>query len=256
MPTSNSGYDVGEFDRECRAAKNRLAELRVKDIMTHEATRNGTRLMKNDLRVLATIVEEEKSLDPVLGLYADGVSRSAVGDLMGYKNTGSTKNRFDKLKDANLIREHEASDLPKMRHGANPKYAVATDVGRQMVENLGLVPIVTRDRDLEEQFDMLVADYRDLREAFIATVGRQALMMRMANASDEDFSEFQFNVTTDPVEFGENALGDDLSSELSLGEDEYAFGKLIGEMDEAERELAIQELLNENTDEDADETTD
>ena len=255
MNGSDSDYDAGEFERECRAGKNRLGELDVKDITTREVMKNGQKLMGDDIRVLAIIVEEEQSLDPQLGLYIDGVSKSAIRDLMDYE-VGSDSHRLDKLKEANLIEVHEADSLPVSRTGLDPKYAVATDVGRRMVEDMGLVPIVTRDRDLEEQFDMLVADYRDLREAFIATVGRQALMMRMANTSDEDFPEFQFNVTTDPVEVGEKALGDDLSSELSLGEDEYSFGKLIGEMDEAERELAMRELLNENTDEDVDETTD
>ena len=256
MPASNSGYDVGEFDRECRAAKNRLAELRVKNIATREATRNEKRLMQDDLRTLAIIVEEEKSLDPILGLYTDGVSRSAVGDLMGYKNTGSTKNRFDKLKDANLIREHEASDLPKMRHGANPKYAVATDVGRQMVENLGLVPIVTRDRDLEEQFDMLVADYRELRKSYIKMFGRQMFLIEKLNRASY-LNNFHFNDDYEDLpKYGEHMLDVDLTAGLSLADDEYSFGKLIGEMDEAERELAMRELLNEDRNEDADETTD
>ena len=188
-------------------------------------------MLPNQLRVLAIIVEEEKSLDPVLGLYIKAVSRSAVGDLMEYKNTGSTKNRFDKLKDANLIREHEASDLPKMPHGANPKYAVATDVGRQMVEDMGLLPILTRDRDLEEQFDMLVADYRKLRKSYIKMFGRQMFLIDRLNGA-RYLNKFHFSDDNeDLTRFGEHMLDVDMTAGLSLFDDEYSFGKLISEMD-------------------------
>ena len=68
----------------------------------------------------------------------------------------------------------------------------------------------------------------------------------MVNESKEPFSEFQFRVTKDLPELGERVLTFDLERGLSLGDDEYSFGKLIGEMDDKERELAIEKLLNEN----------
>ena len=96
----------------------------------------------------------------------DGVARSVVCDLMDVSRS-SGKYRFDKLENANLIEVREADSLPKSSCGSNPTYAVSTEGGRRMVENMGLLPILTRDRDLEEKFDMLVADYRKVREAFI-----------------------------------------------------------------------------------------
>ena len=100
----------------------------------------------------------------------DGVARSVVCDLMDVSSSIG-KYRFDKLENANLIEVREADSLPKSSCGSNPTYAVSTEGGRRMVENMGLLPILTRDRDLEEQFDMLVADYRKVREAFITGIG-------------------------------------------------------------------------------------
>ena len=246
MSESDTGYDVSEFERECRAGKNRLAELCLREVSTREATRNGQTLTSGDLVALAIVVEEEKSLDPLLGLYIDGVSRSVVCELMDV-NRSSGKYRFDKLENANLIEVHEADSLPVSSRGSDPTYAVATEAGRMMVDDMGLLPILTRDRDLEEQFDMLVSDYMELRESHLRTLGRQALLVQqLSDDGADDLGEFSFDALgEDLVERGESVLVVDLPGELSLSDDEYAFGKLLGEMDGDARELMMRELLDE-----------
>ena len=52
MSESDTGYDVSEFERECRAGKNRLAELCLREVSTREATRNGQTLTSGDLVAL------------------------------------------------------------------------------------------------------------------------------------------------------------------------------------------------------------
>ena len=246
MSESDTGYDVSEFERECRAGKNRLAELCLREVSTREATRNGQTLTSGDLVALAIVVEEEQSLDSLLGLYIDGVSRSVVCELMDV-NRSSGKYRFDKLENANLIEVYEADSLPVSSRGSDPTYAVATEVGRKMVDNMGLLPILTRDRDLEEQFDMLVSDYMKMREEFIRTLGRQVLLVQQLSDDEaDDLGEFSFDAMgNDLIELGESMTVADLPSRLSLSDDEYAFGKLLGEMDEEERELMLRELLDE-----------
>ena len=246
MSRSKTTDEASQFDRECRAAKNRLGEVRLQEITTREITHNGQTLRGADLRVLAIIVEEEHSLDPILGLAIDGVSRSAVGDLMGYDDNKRSGYRFEKLEEAGLIDQFKVDDLPIQRTGIDPKYAVPTGAGRRVADELGLVPILTRDRDVEEEFDMLVSDHMKLREEFIRALGRQILLaQQLSDDEADDLGEFSFDAMgSDLMGLGESVLVD-LPSELSLSDDEYAFGKLLGEMDEAERELMMRELLDE-----------
>jgi hypothetical protein len=198
-------------------------------------------LTKDDLRTLAIIVEEQESLDPMLGLYIDGVSRTVVREIMEIDG-GSAYYRFSNLVEAGLIEEHVADELPgdPTKGGSDPKYAVPTRRGKEIVENLELIPILTRDRDLELVVDQLLSVVANMHDNLIKTMGRQAsLMKELDTRLDVEFDLMQYDFT----EFG-----------LQLGslEEEPAFLQsrehdlLLGEMDSMEREMVISKLLDED----------
>jgi hypothetical protein len=245
MPSSESN-SVSAFERECLAAKNRLGEIAVREISTEEITQNGKTLYADDLRVLAIVVEEQNSLDPTLGLYIDGVSRSTVREIMEYKNIQSVKHRFDNLEEAGLIEQPKADALPKMpKGGYSPRYAVPTRRGKEIVEELELLPILTRDRDLELVIDQLLSTVAKMHEDLILTTGRQAALLRELDHTDLDISMGEYDFT----EYGLRlvSVAEDPAF-LESREDDL----LLGEMDAAQRELLIQKLLDE--DEDGDDT--
>jgi hypothetical protein len=248
-------YSVAEFQREKRAAENRLAEITVGDISTREVTVNGVTLYEDDLRMLAVIVEEQESLDRLLGLYMDGVSRSQLKDLFGFENTTRATYRLDKLENAGVIETDHAEDLPELpATGSAPVYVVPTERGLDLVDELGLVPILTRDRDSELVIDQLLDVTARMHDELILTNGRLAALMRELDKKvrrelyiEFDLREYDFR------EFG-----------LYLGslEEEPAFLQsrendlLLGEMDSAQRELLLQKLLDEDVDADSDSDTD
>lgn len=235
-------YGVTQFDRERRAAKNRLGEISVGDITTREIEEGGQTLTTDDLRVLAIVVEEEQSLDPMLGLYIDGVSRNAISRVMDIAR-GSVAYRFEKLRNAGLVEEYTADDLPKKpTKGSWPKYAVATARGKEIVDELELIPILTRDRDLELVVDQLLSTVAEMHEEFLTVAGRQAAFMKEVHEKGDigmDLIQYDFR------EFGleGTSLADEPAFLQSRDQD-----LLLGEMDSAQRELLIQKLLDEDDD--------
>jgi hypothetical protein len=241
MMAAKKSNEEKEFDRECLAAKNRLEDISVRDITTRKITERGESLTKDDLRTLAIIVEEQESLDPMLGLYIDGVSRTVVREIMEIDG-GSAYYRFSNLVEAGLIEEHVADELPgdPTKGGSDPKYAVPTRRGKEIVENLELIPILTRDRDMELVMDQLLSVVANMHDNLLTTMGRQAsLMKELDTRLDVEFDLMQYDFT----EFG-----------LQLGslEEEPAFLQsrehdlLLGEMDSMEREVVISKLLDED----------
>jgi len=197
---------------------------------------------------LAIIVEEETQLDPLLGLEVEGVSYRAISKLMDIENKGSVTYRVDKLVEAKLVDRQDVESLPVETRGANPKRLVATFGGRRLVDELELIPILKRDRDLEKEFDLLVQDYLDLRHEFIRTVGRQGLIVRELMNADGRLGEFRFEFEEDFVSIGEGAVGE-LEPSFSLGGEDDEPWRLLGEMDADERELMMQKLLDRSSEE-------
>lgn len=238
-------FDAGEYERRCRAAENRLSDVVVRDVVTRRVEKNGRELQADDIRVLAVIVSEQRSLDPQLGRVVDGVSRSAVKQLFGFDGSGATWYRFNKLEEALLIEQYEASWAHT--DGAAPMYAVPTTAGRDLIESLGVLPVLTRDRELSRVVDSLIADYRDVREELIVTVGRQVDIVRTLDEIDS-VSEFTFG-EDDFKELAETGVQIDM--ELSLDSGAGGVGRLLEEMDEVEQERMIDRLLS-GEDDDAD----
>jgi len=242
MMAAKKSNEEKEFDRECLAAKNRLEDISVGDITTRKITERGESLTKDDLRTLAIIVEEQESLDPMLGLYIDGVSRTVVREIMEM-DSGSAHYRFSNLVEAGLIEEHVADELPgdPTKGGSDPKYAVPTRRGKEIVENLELLPILTRDRDMELLMDQLLSVAAEMHDELIKTTGRQIAFLKEL---EKQIEEFEFT----PIghDFSEYGL---MATSL---EEEPAFLQsreqdlLLGEMDSMEREVVISKLLDED----------
>lgn len=246
---SDNSERVQEFNRECSAAENRLAKIEVRDVSVVDVSEDGVTLNEDDLRVLAIIVEEEEQLDPLLGLEYDGVSYQAIMKLMGYENRGSAQYRVDKLVDAGMVERSVVDSLPVMPGGVDPKYLMATSGGRRLVDGLGLLPVLVRERDIEQEFDLLMQDYLDLREDFILAVGRQGMMIREVLDADVGLDEFEFAFD---VETERAAKGTMSNLDLSFSLRDEGSIDLLGEMDEVKREMLIDELLDDGsgTDED------
>ena len=250
---SDTSEREAEFRRERRAAKNRLAKISVRDISVVDVSENGVQLKADDLRILAIIVEEETQLDPLLGLEVEGVSYRSISKLMDIENKGSVTYRVDKLVEAKLVDRQDVESLPVETRGANPRRLVATSGGRRLVDELELIPILKRDRDFEKEFDLLVQDYLDLRQELIQTVGRQLLIVQELLQADERLDEFQFEFEKDFISMGEGAVSE-LEPSFSLGRNDKPW-KLLGEMDADERELMMQKLLDESSEEGKSETS-
>lgn len=238
----DDSYPVSEFERECRAAKNRLSDISVGEISTEEITEDGKTLFADDLRVLAIVVEEQDSLDPVLGLYIDGVSRGTVRDIMDYEHIQSAKHRFDNLEEAGLIEQPKADELPKMpKGGYSPRYAVPTRRGKEIIENLELIPILTRDRDMELVMDQLLSVTAKIHDEFVKTTGRQIALMKEL---EDQIDEFEFTpVGHDFSEYGLMATSLEEEPAFLQSRDQDL---LLGEMSSMEREVLISKLLDED----------
>jgi len=251
---SDTSEREAEFRRERRAAKNRVAKISVRDIAVVDVNKHGVQLKADDLRILAIIIEEETQLDPLLGLEVEGVSYRAISNLMDIENKGSVTYRVDKLVEAKLVDRQDVESLPVETRGANPKRLIATSGGRRLVDELELIPILKRDRDFEKEFDLLVRDYLDLRKEFILAVGRQVLIIRELIQADERLDQFQFEFDRDYISVGESSISE-LEPSFSLGGEDDEPWKLLGEMDADERELMMQKLLDESSEEGTSETS-
>lgn len=241
--------DRSEFQRECLAATNRLARIDVRDITVREVSKRGVTLTTDDLRILAVLIEEEESLDPLLGLSIDGVSRSFIRDLFGYDHTQSAVHRFDKLEDAGVIERHKAEDLPKLpQGGCAPVYAVATPEGRQLADELSLLPILRQDRDLEQVVDRLVSIVSELYEAILVIGGQQGQLVKSLNESKLSEADLDFELLVDgseAAEIGSRLYGLDMEPTFY---DNTHDVNLLGEMDEMNQQMLIRMLLNEDGD--------
>jgi hypothetical protein len=211
------------------------------DISLREITHNGKTLYRDDLRVLAIIVEEMESPDPQLGTYIEGVSKSAVRDLMGYDNLASVKHRFDNLEDVNLVEQHKADDLPIMPNGYNPTYAVPTSAGKLVIERIDALPILVREKDIEKKFDQLLADYVELRRQFLWNVGRIIHLSKVINECD-DISELEVGYSDCHLLKIGTAVTE-MSEEASFTTDDDRF-ELLAEMADGVRETKIEKLLD------------
>ena len=237
---------VKEFDRECLAAKNRLVRVEVRDVAVREVMKRGVTLTNDDLRVLATVIEEEESLDPLLGLEVDGVSMSHIRELFGYADNNNVRYRFDKLEDAGMIERHKAEDLPKLpRGGCAPVYAVATSEARSLADELALLPILRREQDLEQVVDRLVSIVSELYEAILVIGGQQGQLVKSLNESKLSEANLDFELLVDgseAAEIGSRLYGLDMEPTFY---DNTHDVNLLSEMDEMNQQMLIRMLLAE-----------
>jgi DNA-binding Lrp family transcriptional regulator len=230
--------DPEEFQQEKMAAKNRIKKITVRDVSMHSITRNGKKLAEGDLSMLGAIVEEEHKLDKQLGVYIDGVSRSHLADLLGYKDSGSARYRLKKLEEAGVIATQKADDLPEMpQGGAAPVYAMPTSSGRRVVDELDLLPVLMRDRDTEQVVDQLLAEIEVLHRTVLEVAGKQAQVVKSLDEQGLDFPHLSMD---NSIQDGLNTT--DLEEE-PLSAQSRADDVIMADMDAAEREMVISRLI-------------
>ena len=245
MSDSDSGSDsesVGAFQNEKRAARNRASMLVVRGVSVEGVMENGVQLGSGDLQTLGVIIEEEESLDTLLGLHTEGVSRGHLASIFDMERTG-VRYRLDKLEEAGLIERSRAEALPEMpKSGSAPVYAVPTDLGRRVVDEHELLPLLARDWDVEEVVDQVVGVVEEMHEKLLLTSGVQgevlAALTDLGRVVDVEIDEAISMGATNLDMSEEGPFGDDLDQEI-----------ITRDLDPVEQEMVIDRLLDTSTNE-------
>ena len=232
--------DLDTFRRQKRAARRRVSQLVVRGVGSIEVVENGVRLDDEDLRILGVIIEEEESLDTLLGLDVEGVSRSHLASVFGY-NSDRVRYRLDKLEEAGMIEQSYAEALPETpKGGSAPAYVVPTALGRRVVGEYDVLPLLARDWDVEEVVDQLVGVVEEMHEKLLLTSGVQgevlAALTDLGRVVDVEIDEAISMGATNLDMSEEGPFGDDLDQEI-----------IMRDLDPVEQEMVIDRLLDTST---------